>query len=485
MSKIKEHNKVKDDKERKKYICIGSVIVLIVSIIVIFFSEPTYMVSKFRNLPEAQKPQTGYNMKIVDYLPRKVANSKTFKFSRANVLKLKRDLRGFLIDNIKDFNNGYFRVLTTYKMLSCIQNDVPGQSEKAKEYIKKLDSLYGPAILQYLYTMDEFDSLDNYLPDVFFEKNITTHKNNFEDRNINQLNNYTAIKPLFELCSSLNSKLHSTYNNIFFLKDYLNSSIVFPISEVLAEYINSAFEKESVKASNRVKNFKERYPFLYNEKYTDINALKILKEADIMTNKNSISNELIHLLLLHPKALSCDTQFILSNLCYEKTTTLYASGNIFNWSFVLPRYWDVVVPSHDKNSEIVFYTKLDGITGGVGHYDKLQGVKIDSEESEVNYLKTMVDKMDILKSYIKIDNITSNRSNIVKIGNKNVLLFEYTGYKNDRSYLNGRIYLFLSKYSIFAYMFNVEGTTAVDSLQRMVRNTPLFDSLINATKLTY
>ena len=332
--------------------------------------------------------------------------------------------------------------------------------------------------------MYEFGHLKDYDPEKIFRKNINSQKEKFENTYQDNLKNYNKYKvSLDETVSNLQRKLAS-YNNIWFVKNFLPNDL---INEHIGYYnviSKGIYVSEKAKSNEKLTNYKQRYPFLYNEKYTNSNALKIFKEAEVMTGKTGTYKELIHLLLFHPKALSCDAQYILSNPCYGRTLTQKANGHFYNWSFSIPKYWDLV-PNPNKSTDLIFYTKLDSISGGITFFDKSEDTNTDSDQSQIEYLKSFSEKIDLIKKFIQLSIFNTFRTNIVKIGDKNVLLVEYAGQKPNNTYLQGRVYLFLTKYNVFAYMINIESIHPNDCSQKMDINIPLFDGIVSASKVTY
>lgn len=228
---------------------------------------------------------------------------------------------------------------------------------------------------------------------------------------------------------------------------------------------------------------KERLPYLFGQHYTKEMALEIFNEVEVMVGNKGNYKELIHFLQYHPKALTCDTEYILTNLCCGKTFEMDAGSNSLNWSFLIPKYWDMALPeSDDPYTQLLFYSKIDNITGGVGHYNNLNRQKAESDEA---FLKEISGKVDFIKGMINISNLNITRNSIITLGDKKVLLIEYSGNKKANSFLDGRTYIFLTKYSIFAYMFNVEGPSKKYCFESIERNIPLFDGLVKACKITY
>ena len=86
---------------------------------------------------------------------------------------------------------------------------------------------------------------------------------------------------------------------------------------------------------------------------------------------------------------------------------------------------------------------------------------------------------------LNLNILDSIKTNLVKLGNKNVLLIDYKANLNNLVHNQGRVYVFLSKCSILVYMFKVESITETGAQERMLKNIPLFDGLVAASKITY
>lgn len=281
-----------------------------------------------------------------------------------------------------------------------------------------------------------------------------------------------------EYKNKLDSIYGPAYLQLLYCMDEFGKANIF-----FSEEKFKGIEEKIIKSAEKNPLSKERMPYLFGQHYTKEMALQIFNEIEVMIGNKGNYKELIHFLQYHPKTLTCDVQYILSNLCCGKTLEMEASPNKLNWTFLIPKFWDVSLPeSDDPYTQLLFYSKIDNISGGVGYYNNINRQNAESDEA---FLKEISGKVDFIKGMVNISNLNITRNSVITLGDKKVLLVEYSGNKKTNMFLDGRIYIFLSKYSIFAYMFNVEGLSKEYCFNSIERNIPLFDELVKACKITY
>ncbi len=221
---------------------------------------------------------------------------------------------------------------------------------------------------------------------------------------------------------------------------------------------------------------KERMPFIFGNKYKKEYALELLKESEICVSDENMNGNLCFLLSFHPMALTCNSDFILSNLCWSKELDFESGGKKITWRFKAPKYWDLIRLDENKDDPFTLF----GFSCGLDNDIKSKTPK--------NTLELLKEKEDYLKTILGDSNVVIKNKTLSKLGKADVLIIDYkspslSGNSNLKRIC--RSYIFLVGKSIFAYNYSVAAASENACNETMERNIPLFDSLVKATKLSY
>ena len=233
---------------------------------------------------------------------------------------------------------------------------------------------------------------------------------------------------------------------------------------------------------------KERMPFIFGNKYKKEYALELLKESEICVSDENMNGNLCFLLSFHPMALTCNSDFILSNLCWSKELDFESGGKKIPWRFKAPKYWDLIRLDENKDDPFTlfgFSCGLDNILAFYRNFDIPDDIKSKTPKNTLELLK---EKEDYLKTILGDSNVVIKNKTLSKLGKADVLIIDYkspslSGNSNLKRIC--RSYIFLVGKSIFAYNYSVAAVSENACNETMERNIPLFDSLVKATKLSY
>ena len=119
----------------------------------------------FKALPEAKCLNSDKDMKSTDFYPPELLEQNCIVFSRSKILELNNSILGYMYNNMESVGKSYGYLLSQINIATRISKDVPELSERAKEINKKIDKIYGPAVLQILSFTSNIGDYRLMLPD--------------------------------------------------------------------------------------------------------------------------------------------------------------------------------------------------------------------------------------------------------------------------------------------------------------------------------
>ncbi len=223
-------------------------------------------------------------------------------------------------------------------------------------------------------------------------------------------------------------------------------------------------------------------PFVFGEKFEEENAKLILENLGTKVKDNTTEPSLCYFLCFHPMVLTCNSDYILSNLCIEKQNAFdFADVN-----FTIPRYWEIKeIDGNDKYSFFNFSSKIDDTSVAYKMLDFPKEIKANTPKECLELLK---DNNNLMKLIINDSDATINSKSIKKLGKADVLVLNYKSSSQKsglKIYRQCNSYIFISSKNIFAYNYSVGSLTEKGSSESLERNKPLFEALVKATKFNY
>ena len=260
------------------------------------------------------------------------------------------------------------------------------------------------------------------------------------------------------------------------------SSCVNYYKNLLPNAILKNMESELIKLSKDNPTIKERAPYLFDIKYDKKSASSMLDEVETAVADNNMFLNLCDILCFHPKALICDSEFIIKNLSWDSSYDLDIDGKKHKFIIKFPRFWNII--NKNENDPFTLFhliSPLDNLNATYRSYAYFEGV---SGATPKEFYENLKKEDYYIKSILNDPDITINKISIEKLGYEDVMVIEYQNPSmKDKSglYRTCRCYIFLLDKKTIVFNYSVGAVYKNDCIKAMERNIPLFEKLVKSS----
>ncbi len=113
--------------------------------------------------------KTDSSLESIDFFPKEYEKQDIIKFSKCKVYKLNKEMVDFANENKSKLEKDIGNIYQMCRNLYYIEKDCPDLAERVNSLKKRVDEIYGPAVIQYLSMVKASEDYEKLSPSKIFE----------------------------------------------------------------------------------------------------------------------------------------------------------------------------------------------------------------------------------------------------------------------------------------------------------------------------